>query len=344
MELCVLYLLTFLCAAALTAGVMPLLVRGLSPLLTDRPGGLKTHARAVPMVGGCAVFAGTIASLVLVRLVTNFPTGTLHSLRGILGGGTLIFILGLLDDLRKPKGLPVWLRLLVQAGAGALLIYYGVYVQIFSCAWLNYVLTFLWLCGLTNAFNLLDILDGLCISQALICATGLLLIALPGETGYLPFAVLALLGAGLAFWPHNHAAHPVFLGDSGATFIGFFIAALSMAAQYSHQNPYGYTASLFIVAVPLLDTAFVTSARVLQGKNPLQGSPDHLALRLKACGNWSDRHVLLGFALAGILCNALAYLITHAAAQHTPAAVGISLLGAGIFLLWLLQKYGMLKH
>lgn len=344
MKLPVLYFTAFICAAAVTAGVLPLLRRTLGRFLTDTPGGLKQHACSVPMLGGCAIFAGTSASLVLIRFITNFPTGTLHSLRGILGAGTLIFLLGLLDDLRKPKGLPIYVRLLVQAAACALLVSYDVYVQVFACAWLNVAITFLWLLTLTNAFNLLDIADGLCVSQAVICALGLLLIALPGELWYVNFAAVALVGACLAFWPHNHAKQKIFLGDSGSTFLGFFIAAVSMGTQYTHNNPYGYAAPLFIVAVPLLDTAFVCLARMLQGKNPLKGSPDHLALRLKQDLHFSNLRILAAFAAAGVLGNLCAYALTYTAPVRTPGLVIISLLMGGMFVVWLLQKLPTYKH
>lgn len=338
MDLRVFYFSTLLCAAAVTAGIIPVLRHTISRFLTDTPGGLKTHANAVPMLGGCAIFAGTIAALVLIRFTTNFPTGTLHSLRGIFGAGTLIFVLGLIDDLRKPKGLPIWARLFVQALAASFLIYYDVYVQIFSLAYLNYAITFLWLLTLTNAFNLLDISDGLCVSQAIICAAGLMFIALPGELWYVNFAALALMGSGLAFWPFNHTKRKIFLGDSGATFLGFMIAAISMGTQYTQQNSYGYAAPLFITAVPLLDTIFVSLARLLQGKNPLRGSDDHLAIQLKKHWHFSSAGIIGIFALAGIGCNLLGNLITQLSSQHTQTMCILSLLGGGMCLIWLLQK------
>lgn len=344
MESPVLYLIMGGCAAAITAGCIPLLRRILPKFLLDVPGGLKKHTHATPLLGGCAIFLGVISSLVLLRFITNFPTGTLHSLRGILGAGTLIFILGLADDLRKPKGLPVSARLFVQATAAVLLIYYGVYIQIFSIPWLNYAVTFGWLVGLTNAFNLLDIMDGLCVSQAFWCATGLLLIALPGECWYVNFAAVALLSACLSFWPYNHCKNKIFLGDSGATFLGFMIAALSMGTQYSQQNPYGYVAALFIVAVPILDTTFVTLARLLQGKNPLKGSPDHLALRLKNKWPISNRLIVLLFCLAACASNLLAYFATQCTPIHTQALGILSLFGGGLLILWLLQKLNTSAH
>ena len=341
MELHVLYFSTLLCAAIVTIAALPILRRLVAPFLTDIPGGLKRHKDAIPMLGGCAIFTGTISTLLLLRFTTNFPTGTLHSLRGILGAGTLIFVLGLLDDLRKPKGLPIWLRLLVQAGAASLLIYYGAFIQIFSSSWLNYSCTFLWILSLTNAFNLLDISDGLCISQAIICALGLTLIALPGKMWYVNFAALALVGAGLAFWPFNHCKHKIFLGDSGSTFLGFMIAAISMATQYTQQNDYGYAAALFIVAVPLADTTFVSLRRILQGKNPLHGSDDHLALQLKMHWHLSSKAVLILFTLAGLICNLFACVITTLSPLHTQAACVLFLLVGGLSLLWLLQKLPM---
>ena len=344
MKLPVLYLIAWLTAAIVTAGSLPLTYRSIGKFLTDIPGGLKHHKTAIPMIGGCAIFLGTLSSLLLIRLITNFPTGTLHNLRGILGAGTLIFALGLIDDLRKPKGLSVITRLLVQGTACAILIYYGVYIQIFQSSWVNYSLTFFWLLTLTNAFNLLDITDGLCISQALCCAIGLLVISLPGEMWYVNFAALALLGSALAFWPHNHWGNKIFLGDSGSTFLGFMIAALSMGTQYSRYNIYGYAAPLFVAAVPLLDTAFVTIARLLQGKNPLLGSPDHLALKLKAEKHLSNRAVVCIFLLAGVLCNLWALFITQNNPQNTPACVLISFLAGGLFLVWLFHKLPTSTH
>ncbi|MBR2082745.1 MAG: undecaprenyl/decaprenyl-phosphate alpha-N-acetylglucosaminyl 1-phosphate transferase [Elusimicrobiaceae bacterium] len=343
MELRVLYFITFLSAALVTTLCLPMLRRLLGARLTDTPGGLKTHRQAVPMLGGCAIFAGTLVSLVIIRFITNFPTGTLHSLRGILGAGTLVFILGLLDDLCKPKGLPIYVRLLVQAAAATSLILYNVYIQVFPSPWLNYILTFGWMLALTNAFNLLDISDGLCTSQAVICAAGLALIALPGELWYVNFTALALLGSCAAYWPHNHVQNKIFLGDSGSTFLGFLIAAISMGTQYSQQNPYGYAAPLFIAAVPLLDTVYVSLVRILKGKNPLKGSPDHLALRLKSEKHFSNTRLLTSFAAAGVLCNLFAYCITQCEPAHTPGAVLISSLGGGMFLLWLLQKLPVSK-
>ncbi len=332
----VLYLTAALAAGIITAASLPCLRHFAKRFFLDKPGGLKTHSGAVPVLGGMGIFVGTLASLTLIRFTTAFPSGTLHNLRGIFIGGTLIFLLGLADDLKKPKGISIPVKLLVQAIAAGALIYYGVAIHVFTSPWVSWPLTFLWIVGLTNAFNLLDIMDGLCVSQALVCTLGLAVIALPSEYIYVNFAALALLGACLAFWPFNHAKRKIFLGDSGSTFLGFMIAALSIGTGYSERTNWGFLAPLFILAVPLFDTAFVVLARLLKGKNPLKGSNDHIALRLKKL-NWPLGTILLLFAGAGLFFNILAYTLTHCCGQIALALFVFSAVALGAATLWLLH-------
>lgn len=325
MEIFVLYLVGFVTAWGATALTLPLLRRLGIEWLTDKPGGLKTHTGIVPLVGGCGILIGVLSSLILIRLCTNFPSGTLHNLRGILLGSFIIFTMGLLDDFTKPRGLPVWLKLCLQATATAALIRYGVLIEAIQNPWVSWPLTFLWVVGLTNAFNLLDIQNGLCVTQAIVCTVGLALITLPHEYIYVNFAALAVLGAAVAFWPYNHSdSRRIFLGDSGSNLLGFLIAALSLGYGYSSHSNLGFLAPLLILAVPLFDTGFVILARMLKGQNPLKGSNDHAALRLQAAG-WQTKHILLAFILAGLLCNLGALILT----RHSKSA--LVLFGAGFF-------------
>lgn len=334
-----LYFLALAGAAVVTAVSLPLWRRGLGRFFLDAPGGLKHHAQAVPVVGGWAVWTGLAVSLVCIRLTTAFPSGTLHSLRGILCGVLLIFVLGLADDARKPQGVSIPIKLAVQALAAGCLIYYGVQIKLFNCPSLSYGLTFLWVIGMTNAFNLLDISDGLCTVCAAVCALGLWLIALPSEQIYVNFGACAVLGACLGFWPYNHSTRlKTFLGDSGSTLLGFSLAALAMGADYSQHSNVGFLAPLLILAVPIFDTGFVSFMRLLQGQNPLRGSPDHAALRLRRAG-FSAGRVLVWFAAAGIFFNILAFAVTQVSA---PAAVALYaaaalLLGAAA---WYLARLG----
>lgn len=330
--------LAFAVAWVVTRLSLPVLARYTGKYLLDAPGGLKHHAAAVPVLGGCGIFIGMTAALVCIRLTTNFPSGTLHSLRGIIWGGLIIFTMGLLDDLRKPQGLPVWIKLLLQGLATACLIYYGILVRFIEIPWISFPITFLWVVGLTNAFNLLDILDGLCTTQAMVCTLGLAVIALPSEFIYVNFAALALLGAGAAFLPFNFSvSHKLFLGDSGSNLLGFLIAALCLGTGYSQTSSWGFLAPLLIVAVPLADVAFVSVARVLQGKNPLKGSDDHAALRLKKTG-WSSGRVVGVFAAVAVGCNALGFVVTRC----TPLEVSAIFLGVALGAVW--TGYILLKR
>lgn len=311
MDAIYLYLLSALLACGVTAVTLPVLRKFLGACFIDKPGGLKKHTAAVPAVGGAAVMLGLSASLVFIRLSTHFPSGTLHSLRGILLGAAIIFALGILDDLNKPKGVSVPVKLAVQSLAALCLLRYGVHISLFDCPQISYPLTFLWVLGITNAFNLLDISDGLCASQTLVCALGLCLIALPSEFVYVNFCACALAGACAGFWPYNHSARlKTFLGDSGSTLAGFIIAALAMGTGYSRHSDLGFLAPLLILAVPLFDTGFVVLIRLLHGKNPLKGSNDHAALRLKKAGLSSNETLLL-FTGAGVFFNILAFGVTR---------------------------------
>ncbi len=322
-----LYFSTIAIACLVTVLSLPLCRALLGKYFLDTPGGLKHHAAAVPVLGGCAIFIGLTASLIFIRLTTNFPTGTLHSLRGILCGAAIIFALGILDDLKKPQGLHFSVKLAVQCLTVLCLIRYGVHITLFDAPLLSYALTFLWVLGLTNAFNLLDIADGLCVSQALVAALGLWLIALPSEQLYINFCACALVGACIGFWPYNHTKKmKTFLGDSGSTLLGFLLAALTMGTGYSEHSHIGFLAPLLILAVPLFDTGFVSIMRLLQRKNPLRGSPDHAALRLKN-NAWSLRKILVLFISAALFFNILAFAVTCLDEAY---AILIYLLAAGL--------------
>ena len=305
------YLLASLLACVVTAVCVPLLRKYAGRFFLDTPGGLKHHQGAIPAVGGGAIMMGLFASLIFIRLTTHFPTGTLHSLRGVLYGAIIIFILGLFDDTHKPAGVSIPIKLAGQIAATLCLIAYGTHLTLLDSAWVSYPLTFLWVVGITNAFNLLDISDGLCTGQAFVCTLGLYIISLPSEYIYVNFGACALAGACAGFWPYNHISHiKTFLGDSGSTLLGFLLAALSMGAGYSEYSYIGFLAPLLILAIPIFDTSFVTLIRLKQGKNPLLASPDHAAIRLAKVG-FSPFSVLWIFVGAGIFFNLLAFLVSH---------------------------------
>ena len=304
------FALAFALSFMLTFILTPVFCKSLGKYLKDTPTALKNHKGIVPLVGGISIMFGFLASLTIIRFTTNFPTGTLHNLRGIFLGTVIIFILGLIDDIRKPKGLSAVTRLIFQTVAALCLIYFNVKVQFVPEPW-GALLTILWVCGLTNAFNLLDIQDGLAASQVLLASLAFLFISLPSENIYVNFLACAIIGATLAFWPYNHGLFKIksFLGDSGSTMLGFLLSALALGVDYSAKNPLAVFAPFLILALPIFDTIYVSIVRISKGLSPLHGSPDHVALRLFRRG-LTKKQVLICLICGSLILDILAYSVT----------------------------------
>ena len=307
-----LYVSAVLIAGAVAAALTPVvrwavLRRG----WVDRPYGVKTHKRDTPAMGGIAIGAAYALTLVAIRTMTQFPTGTLRSLRAILAGGVMVLFLGFLDDYRKPQGLGVIPKFAVQGLAAVVLILFDIRIRFIQPQYIGDVLTLLWVVGITNAFNLIDIMDGLCASQAAVAALAFLCIAMPSEQIYVNFASAALLGAAFGFLPWNLSERrKIFMGDTGSLFLGFVLAAIALGADYTQKNPLGVYAPLFILLVPTYDTLFVTVVRLLKGQSPFMGSPDHVALRMERLGLSRGQIVFLAAVVAGLL-SLCAFLVTQ---------------------------------
>ncbi|MBI4057265.1 MAG: undecaprenyl/decaprenyl-phosphate alpha-N-acetylglucosaminyl 1-phosphate transferase [Elusimicrobia bacterium] len=308
-----LYLLSTLTAFGLSLVLTPL-VRWIVVRLDflDRPfGNIKTHGQATPAMGGLAIGLAFGITLVLLRFWTQFPTGTLRNLRGILLGGSLIFFLGAVDDVRKPHGLGVVPKFFVQILAALVLIYFDIRIHFIKPDYLAILLTIFWVVGVVNAFNIIDIMDGLSASQAAAAALGFFWIALPSEAIYVNFTSAVLLGAAAGFLPYNFSKNlKIFMGDSGSLFLGFVLAAVSLGTDYSRINPLGVFAPLFILGIPIYDTLFVMVMRWLKGRSPFMGSRDHFPLRLEAMGYGRGEIVMLT-TLASLVLSFFAFLATQ---------------------------------
>jgi len=307
----------------------------------DRPEtDVKTHTVPVPALGGVAVWAGFAGALVATRFLTTFPTGTLYRLRGILAGAALVFVLGVIDDLKKPQGLGWKTKMAVQGLAALTLIHFGIKIHFIQPEYLGTLLTVLWVVGITNAFNIIDIMDGLAASQAAAAALGFWLIALPSEDVYVNFAAAALLGAASGFLPWNFSKkRRIFMGDSGSLLLGFSLAALALGTDFTMVNPLGVYAPLLILAVPMYDTFYVMAVRMAKGKSPFLGSRDHFALRLERMHFTRPQIVALSL-FASLFLSLCAWLVTLVS---TPWAVAIYLvLGVLIgFVTWHISQVDM---
>ncbi|MFA6434761.1 MAG: MraY family glycosyltransferase [Elusimicrobiales bacterium] len=308
-----LYLLAFLIPLISSLALTPLLRRfALRFGHVDAPSTeIKTHKSPTPLLGGAAIFLSFAAGLVFMRFYTSFPTGTLRDLRVILGCGSVVFMLGMLDDLKKPAGLKVGTKFFIQFAAAFFAVHSGIRINFISPDYLSFILSVLWIVGVSNAFNIIDIMDGLSASQAVIAAAGFLLIAFPSESIYVNVSSAALAGAALGFLPYNFSKKmKIFMGDSGSLLCGFTLALVAMGSKYSEVNPLGVYAPLLILAIPIYDTFFVSVMRLRRGHSPFIGSKDHFALRLEKLG-FSRRRVVFLTAMASLIFSVFAFLITQ---------------------------------
>jgi UDP-GlcNAc:undecaprenyl-phosphate/decaprenyl-phosphate GlcNAc-1-phosphate transferase len=319
-----LYFACFVLALVVSYAATPLFRKlALTFGILDHPHSeVKTHTKPTPYLGGVAVALGTAMALVAARAWTTFPTGTLRSLRGMLLGGSLILLLGLVDDI-KHTGLGYRFKFVGQIVAALCLVSFDIRISFIHPFWVADILTIIWVVGITNAVNIIDIMDGLAAGIAVIASLGFLFISLPSEQIYVNFASSALAGGLLGFMPYNFSHRwKIFLGDTGSLFTGFMLAALSLGTAYTHVNNAGVFAPLLILGVPIYDTILVTILRLQKGLSPFLGSLDHYALRLEKHGFYREEILILSYALSLLLTFA-AYEVTLVAFEYAMAIYAV---------------------
>lgn len=215
-------------------------------------------------------------------------------------------VLGLIDDIWK---LDYRVKLFGQFIASIILILYNIRIEFISSLPLSIFLTIFWVVGITNAINIIDIMDGLAAGVVVIAGLAFSFIALPTEKIYVNFAALALAGSCLGFLRYNWRPARIFMGDSGSLFIGFILAAISLGESYTTINNIGLFAPFLVLGIPIYDTLLVIFFRILKGKSIFSGSRDHFAFRLEAMGYNRKKVVLINYYLTAILGLA-AFLIT----------------------------------
>jgi UDP-GlcNAc:undecaprenyl-phosphate/decaprenyl-phosphate GlcNAc-1-phosphate transferase len=316
--------LALACAAAAAAGTVSLLLTPWMAAtasrigLVDRPdGGLKRQRDPVPYLGGLAVF---VAFLAAFAAFGRFDQQAL----AILLGATLVMALGLLDDMGR---LSPWAKLAGQSLAvfTAVKAGVGVHIALFP-DWLSLALTFFWLLLMTNAMNLIDVMDGLSAGVGAIACLFLLVVALSAEQGGEAVMAAALMGALAGFLRHNRHPARIYLGDAGSLFAGFVLGALALTGVWARGNDLSLLAPLLVLGVPLFDTAFVSIIRISRGASPLRGSPDHFPLRLRRWRLSVPQTVGLSYAVAALLGAAALGMVFSGAATASALLAGVSVL------------------
>ncbi|MEO0812135.1 MAG: MraY family glycosyltransferase, partial [Myxococcota bacterium] len=187
----------------------------------------------------------------------------------------------------------------------------------------------------SNAFNIIDVSDGLSSSTGAVAALAFAALAILAGDVFIACACLALAGACIGFLRYNMSPASIYLGDAGSLFIGFLLACLSLIGSYTTRNVFAAAAPVAILFIPILDTALCSVARIAKGLSPMNGSDDHFALRLKAAG-WSSNRV------AGLSAGVTALMGSAAIAMvlSPPHVAAVILLCLGsVFVVALLALY-----
>lgn len=302
-------ILAFAVALA-TSFVFTPVCRRLAPIVgfMDRPSARKLHLVPMPLLGGLAMY---VASVVAILFFARDRSWT--ELLGILGGATFVTIVGLLDD----RGLLHHLVKLMIAMpmAAILLIASGVHLNVITWVFGNemqwviadYILSLIWIVGITASFSIFDHMDGLCAGVAAIAAAFFMLLSFLSGQVYVSIVAAAVFGAALGFVRWNFSPAKLFMGDAGAMLLGFMMAVLSLLLKIPDQNPLAvWLVAILVLGVTIFDTLLIIVSRTRRGLLPFSApGKDHTAHRLANLGLGQRNAVLALYAL-GLVCGFLA--------------------------------------
>jgi UDP-GlcNAc:undecaprenyl-phosphate GlcNAc-1-phosphate transferase len=261
--------------------------------------------KETPLIGGIGM--GT--SFIMVSLVIFFIRGGMPlEIIGIIFGSILMLIFGIIDDWRE---LSVLAKFLAQIIATTLLVIFGIRTQIiYVGGFLNLVITYIWVLAITNAFNHLDILDGLAAGIAILVGLSFFAIGILNHQSVIIILSLVLTSATFSFFIFNFPPARIYMGNCGSHFLGFTLSAIALAISYAPlERNIALYSPLLILGLPIFDTAFLILMRIIKNKLPFRKSNDHLALRLLNLGFSKEKTLWvmlawgLFFSFSGVLVS-----------------------------------------
>ena len=304
--------LAFLLTAVLAGSFISWVAVGISVRFAERinfhdhpDGDRKNQVRPIPRLGGVAVAIAFMLTAIVLSLWLKSPSDAAFSL-SLLLPALLAAGIGFADDLLNVP--PYW-RLLLQAIVGALAWIMGSRVGLDSWVLVDFALTVIWFMVVINGINLLDNSDGLASSTVLVAAVGTGLIALFLGQQMVSVLAVALVGVCLGYLRYNWNPARVYMGDSGAYFLGFLLAALILRLDLrSLAEPWGFAVAMLLVVLPLVDMSYVVTSRIRSGIHPFTAGRDHLAHMLQNRGKSVTSSILILQAIS-IPATCLAVLI-----------------------------------
>lgn len=344
------YLMLFLLALVVSFLLTPFAKRiAVRVGAIDKPDSRKVHNAPIPRLGGIAIIAGFIISIVIGITTLSFkPTGPdglfadSTQFMGFCLGLAAIIITGILDDIYclSPK-----VKILVQSAAAFCISISGTRIQVVSNPfsvngvsilpdWFSYVLTIMWLIGITNAINLIDGLDGLAAGITTISSLSIFIVSVLLGRWETAVFTAALAGAILGFLPYNFNPAKIFMGDTGATFLGFTLGVISIPGTLKSFTAIAVAVPILALGLPLFDTIFAIVRRARAGKPIMSPDREHLHHRLIDIGLSQKQTVVIMYILSALLGLCAVVLADRGAISAIVLVVSVILfITAGAFFL-----------
>ncbi len=272
--------------------------------IMDIPDPRKLHKSPIPRIGGLGIFLSFIFGV-----LRNFQFS--KEIISLLIASCVIFVVGFFDDV---KNLSAIRRLFFQILASLIVVFGGIYVR-FPLSWgdagliLSYIVSVLWIVGITNTFNFMDGIDGLAATLSLVISIIFLVIVVNTSQVYVMFITSSLCGSVLGFLFYNWHPAKIFMGDGGSTFLGFILAVTSIYVWWADNNPFvAFSAPIMVLFVPIFDLLYTTVSRIKNGviKNfydwLVYAGRDHIHHRILNLGFSTPQTVLI-ISLLNLVCG-----------------------------------------
>lgn len=289
----------------------------------DKPNERKVHKSLMPRMGGLAICLGFWLTVLLTQDLTK-------EIFGLLAGGIVIAFVGILDD---TKGVSPKMKLLAQGIAACIVLFSGVKVQflthpiegVIPLGFLSYPLTFLWIVGITNAVNLIDGLDGLAAGISAIAALTLGMVSWLAGYGQIAIYAFILASSILGFLKYNFHPAQIFMGDTGALFLGFNLSTLAILGLTKSTTVISLFLPIIILGVPILDTMLAIFRRYSKGKPIFSADKEHIHHRLLGLGLSHGKTVLAMYGVSILLGISAILMSIASTAQGMLIMVGVTM-------------------
>lgn len=275
----------------------------------------RMHTKPMPRFGGLAIFIGTMCALA-VTATTALPAVAQYmptpepteKMLGLMIGGVLIYLVGIVDDLRgmRPK-----VKFLLQVMCAAVVFCFGIRITFITNHFgdgqgyfpmaISFIVTVIWIVGITNTINLIDGLDGLAAGVTAIASFAIAYTAYIHGMYMVTMAMLSVAGSAIGLLPVNFHPAKIFMGDGGSLFLGFMLASVSIIGPVKGATIMATAVPVLVLGVPIFDTAFAILRRMINRRPIMEADKGHLHHRLMAAGLGQRRSVLTLYGISGVM-------------------------------------------